>query len=281
METIKKINLVKSYFEKRQDIAFAFLFGSVKNNTAHAGSDWDIGIYFKPENNRLKWEERRIWPQEADIFSHLVNIIGTDNIDLVVLNRASPDIADIIVRRGESLIIKDRNIFLEFLLRVSSEAEDYRNLVEEYYDIYERSSSLSREDRANLEKRIIFLENELKDFSYYKEYTFVLYEKDCHKKRELERWVENIINVVIDISKIIVSSNKITIPASYREVVEKMSFAGVEKDIISPLTNWTHLRNILAHEYLQLRWERIKDFLDKGEIVCNKFLKAVKNLLDR
>lgn len=279
MERAKRINSLKDYFKNHPDIVFAFLFGSVKDRAFHSGSDWDIGVYFQPAKG--EGEEGKFCMQEAEIFSHLVNILGTDNIDLIVLNRAPSELADTVIRCGQALIIKNKEIFWEFFLNVTREAEDYRDFVEEYYRIYERSLSLSKEDRTSLEKRIVFLENELKDFSYYKEYTFALYQRDVHKRRELERWVENIINVIIDISKIVVASYRMNVPATYREAVEKMVCIGIEEDIVSSLGGWVYLRNILAHQYLDLRWEKIKDFLSRGEGICNKFLKGVKNLLDK
>ena len=278
-DTKKNIELLISYLLYQEDVSFAFLFGSILEK-ARSGSDWDIGIYITPlDSNILEWENPRIWAKENKVFSDLTKILKTDNIDLIILNRIPAHLADVIVREGLELVVKDRVLFLDFLLTVSREAEDYRSLVEDYYEIYQRSSSLSKEDRVSLEKRIVFLENELKDFSYYKEFKFSDYQTDFHKKRELERWIENIINAIIDISKVILSSHKSEIPETYREIVEKMSRFKLPDETVELLAGWTRLRNILAHEYLDMRWHRIRDFLDRGEDICLDFLTSIKRML--
>ena len=278
-DTKKNIELLISYLLYQEDVSFAFLFGS-RLEKARSGSDWDIGIYITPlDSNILEWENPRIWAKENKVFSDLTKILKTDNIDLIILNRIPAHLADVIVREGLELVVKDRVLFLDFLLTVSREAEDYRSLVEDYYEIYQRSSSLSKEDRVSLEKRIVFLENELKDFSYYKEFKFSDYQTDFHKKRELERWIENIINAIIDISKVILSSHKSEIPETYREIVEKMSRFKLPDETVELLAGWTRLRNILAHEYLDMRWHRIRDFLDRGEDICLDFLTSIKRML--
>ncbi|MFQ5750398.1 MAG: nucleotidyltransferase domain-containing protein, partial [bacterium] len=52
------INKLQKYFSTRQDIAFAFLFGSQANGQTHKLSDVDIAVYFYPKEPRwLEFEE--------------------------------------------------------------------------------------------------------------------------------------------------------------------------------------------------------------------------------
>ena len=53
----QKIQRLKEYFEKRGDVVMAFLFGSQAERQVHTESDWDIAVYFKPEVERVEWEE--------------------------------------------------------------------------------------------------------------------------------------------------------------------------------------------------------------------------------
>ena len=91
--------------------------------------------------------------------------------------------------------------------------------------------------------------------------------------------MENIINAILDISKILLASQKIEMPETYRDTIEKLSNLGLSKNPIILLTKWIRLRNILAHEYLDLRWKKIEDFLNNGEDVCEQFLKFVKPMV--
>ena len=59
-------------------------------------------------------------------------MIVESEVDLLVLNRAAPSVADNALR-GIPIIIKDQNIYMDFLVRVTSEAIDFRHWVESYW----------------------------------------------------------------------------------------------------------------------------------------------------
>ena len=58
-EREQKIERLKDYFDKRNDVVLAFLFGSHAKGApyVHEHSDWDIGVYFTPTTGRLEWED--------------------------------------------------------------------------------------------------------------------------------------------------------------------------------------------------------------------------------
>jgi len=121
---------LSDYFSKRDDVVMAFLFGSWAKCATHLESDVDIAVYFN--KNMDESEESSIW---ADV----EKIVGI-NTDFVVLNRAFPEIADSALK-GIPIIIKDRNIYLRFLIRVISEAIDYRSFVESYWRLKQKRSA--------------------------------------------------------------------------------------------------------------------------------------------
>lgn len=120
------LDILKSYFERRRDVAFAFLFGSAKSGNVRKDGDIDIGVYFWPENE-VEWEEfGKIYKEEARIGLDLERILKKE-VDLVVLNRAKAVLADEIVRKGNPIIIRDKGLLIDFLCIVSDEAEYVRN----------------------------------------------------------------------------------------------------------------------------------------------------------
>ena len=122
----KVLESLKTYFEGRDDIAFAFLFGSAARGRVRREGDVDIAVYFKTERE-VEWEAfNRTYKGENRIALDLERLLKKE-VDLVVLNRARAVIADEIIRKGKRLIIKDRGIFLDFLCIVSDEAEYVRN----------------------------------------------------------------------------------------------------------------------------------------------------------
>jgi len=121
----KMLEKLKNYFEERDDIAFAFLFGSAARGRVRSEGDVDIAIYFEPEKE-LEWEAfNKKYEGENRIALDLERLLKKE-VDLVVLNRARAVVADEIMRKGTPLVIKDRGTFLDFLCIISDEAEYVR-----------------------------------------------------------------------------------------------------------------------------------------------------------
>lgn len=272
---------LKEYFEKRGDVVMAFVFGSQAKGRAHAGSDWDIAVYFKPEVEWVEWEEQnREYPEEDRVWGDCMDILKTDNVDLIVLNRAPASIADSAIR-GIPLVIKDRGLWLDFMLIITRQAEDFREFVRDYYEIYQRSKSLTSEDKERLRNVLIFMEEQLSMYLYYAEFRLVDYTENFHKRGEVERWIENIVNVSIDISKIILSSEKKLIPSAYREtMLRAVLVLKLPENFIGKFEEWVKLRNILAHEYLDIKWKKIDNFIKNSEPYFRSFTDAAKKFLE-
>ncbi len=86
-------------------------------------SDIDIAIYLK---NYDKEEVLNIWKD-------LEELLKTD-IDLVVLNNAKPLIVWEAIR-GEKIFVRDYNFYLDYFLKVSSEALDIEEFILEVYNL--------------------------------------------------------------------------------------------------------------------------------------------------
>jgi predicted nucleotidyltransferase len=128
------IQNLKDYFEGRQEVLMAFLFGSWAKNFSHKESDIDIAIYFKPQQGYIELEkEDARYPQEHEIWLDMERLLRQE-IDLVVLNRAPARISDSAIR-GTPVIIKNRKLYWDFMIRVTMEAEDFREFVEEYWKL--------------------------------------------------------------------------------------------------------------------------------------------------
>lgn len=136
--------------------------------------------------------------------------------------------------------------------------------------------------KERLLKHIMFLEEELKDYDFFKGLDWEQYNLDRNKRRNVERWIENIINSSIDISKLILTLEGKRLGETYREMVSLLSLVeGFDKDDIEKMVGWVALRNIIAHEYLDLRWNSIENFIKQSEPVYNRFLKRAKEYLKK
>jgi len=59
------------------------------------------------------------------------------------------------------------------------------------------------EDRERLIRYIDFMESELSDFPRFSKVNWKIYSENRDLRRNLERWIENIVNCSIDIAKVI------------------------------------------------------------------------------
>ncbi|MEW6739269.1 MAG: HepT-like ribonuclease domain-containing protein [Nitrospirota bacterium] len=141
---------------------------------------------------------------------------------------------------------------------------------------------MQKEFKVRLIKHVTFLENELKDYDAFSSLSWEQYNTDRDKRRNVERWIENIINSSIDIAKIILTSEGLALPDTYKEIVNSVSLvADFNKEKMETLSRWVRLRNIISHEYLDIRWSSIKRFISESRPLFEDFLAATKGYIER
>ena len=141
---------------------------------------------------------------------------------------------------------------------------------------------MKKEVKHRLIKHMTFLENELKDYKLFEPLSWKEYNDERTKRRDVERWIENIINSSIDISKIILTSEEKSVPDTYKNIVKNLSLVtGFNEEEINKLTRWVGLRNIISHEYLDIRWSSIERFITETEILYKDFLDKTKAYLEK
>lgn len=244
--TIQKL---KHYFEEESNVLLAFLFGSSAKGRETEGSDVDIALFLKD-----KKEKSRIWSK--------VSTLLEKEIDLILLQEAPATLVSSIFKTGIPLTIKDKNLYWKLYLGKTMEAEDFSEFAKSYWDISQRSLSLNPEDKTRLLERLSFLENELADIERFERFTLQEYREERTKRREIERWAENIMNAMIDIAKIVLASEKKDMPKTYEGALRDFAlYAGVEEEGSLKFSKFAEFRNLLAHEYLDILYGRISNFI--------------------
>ncbi|TSC61441.1 MAG: hypothetical protein G01um101448_1050 [Parcubacteria group bacterium Gr01-1014_48] len=152
----EKIQKLKDYFARRDDIVMAFLFGSQMRGEGqtHRKSDWDVAVYFISTIPGPAWENTdHIYSAEDTVWGQLCDLLETDDVDLLILNRAPAGIAETAIL-GLPLVIKNSSRYVSLMRVLSSAAEEYRDFVDSYHMVLERSRSLSSRDREDLIRTI-------------------------------------------------------------------------------------------------------------------------------
>ena len=96
-ETI--ISVISEYMADCDDITFAYLFGSYAKDKQTHLSDIDIAVYMKDDNH--------VFDIKLGILRDLTKILETDDIDLVILNKAPISLLTKILANKAILIDKD------------------------------------------------------------------------------------------------------------------------------------------------------------------------------
>ena len=93
------LNIASDSLAGMDDIIFAYLFGSYAKEKQIHLSDIDIAVYLKEDNH--------VFDKKLEILRDLTKILKTDDIDLVILNKASISLLTKILANKIILIDKD------------------------------------------------------------------------------------------------------------------------------------------------------------------------------
>lgn len=93
---------VKTLLAKEPGVLFAYLFGGLARNRATPLSDIDIAVYLKNKHIRPT--------QKLKLFSKITDVLGTNELDLVILNNAADSLAGRILQNKQ--LLADKRPFL-------------------------------------------------------------------------------------------------------------------------------------------------------------------------
>ena len=98
----KLVTRLARALEPRTEILEAYLFGSRARGDAHGQSDVDVAVCI----DKLLADEGR-WGYRAELTTVLMDALGTNDVDVVVLNEAPPLLYHRVLRDGILLVTRD------------------------------------------------------------------------------------------------------------------------------------------------------------------------------
>lgn len=94
---------VRAILEPKSEILEAYVFGSVARGQAAAHSDLDVAVFV----SEAALTRPGGFGYDADLTTDLMAALGTNDVDVVVLNRASPVLYHRVLRDGERILSRD------------------------------------------------------------------------------------------------------------------------------------------------------------------------------
>jgi predicted nucleotidyltransferase len=125
---------LERYFASLDGVVLAYLFGSHARGQAWAHSDVDVAVLLE---NRP--DDDHCFDMRLEVIGGLMDLLHTDDVDVLILNQAHPALRYAVLRDGILLFCRDRQAMIEFRVRALNEYLDFKPI-------------LKRHGRAILEK---------------------------------------------------------------------------------------------------------------------------------
>ncbi|MFQ5639641.1 MAG: nucleotidyltransferase domain-containing protein [bacterium] len=125
-DEIKKT--LRAFFRKQDEVLVAYLFGSVAEDKQNKLSDLDVAILV--DSNKLKRLEKQQFGYQVSVMTDLMSLLKTNDIDLVILNYATPLLSHEVIKSGEIVFCRDEDDRAEFEIRTQHRYLDTKHLRE-------------------------------------------------------------------------------------------------------------------------------------------------------
>ena len=111
-DILDRIEYAASYLETRNDVLFAYLFGGLSKGKPKPLSDVDIAVYLAENTERIQ--------AKSEIVEKLVDILRTDEIDVIILNQSSLPLCMNVLKHNRLLVDKKpyiRHVYQSLIIR--------------------------------------------------------------------------------------------------------------------------------------------------------------------
>jgi predicted nucleotidyltransferase len=115
---------LESLFSAQADVLLAYVFGSQSKGCANAGSDLDVAVLLAGEPDGAACTQRRM-----DVIGDLMHLFHTNDVDVVVLNRADLALRNQVVAYGRLAYARDHDAAIEYRVRTLNLYMDFAPLL--------------------------------------------------------------------------------------------------------------------------------------------------------
>jgi predicted nucleotidyltransferase len=120
---------LRHYFEARPDLGVSsvYLFGSQAEGRAHRESDVDVAVL-------LPWDRyptsRERFDMRVELGSELIEALGRNDVDVVILNDAPPLFGRKIIWDGKRVFVGNPDADMDYVVQVQLQAADLQPFLE-------------------------------------------------------------------------------------------------------------------------------------------------------
>ncbi|MBC7324887.1 MAG: nucleotidyltransferase domain-containing protein [Moorella sp. (in: Bacteria)] len=122
--TNEQIQKIDQFCKSRPEIIVAYLFGS--QATGKAGPLSDVDLAFLIDSGRIEAESRGGYGYHAQLIAELMKLLGTNDVDVVILNEAPPLLKFKVINRGRVIFSRSEKERLAIHVKAFNEYQDFR-----------------------------------------------------------------------------------------------------------------------------------------------------------
>jgi len=98
-DIIQRLDGIKKILIEDENIIFAYLFGGLAKGEVHPLSDIDLAVYLKHTDELAAYK--------LQLFNKISDVLGTSEMDLIILNTAPISLTGRILQKREVLVDKE------------------------------------------------------------------------------------------------------------------------------------------------------------------------------
>lgn len=102
VDTQQLLKTLDAALQPRAEILEAYLFGSTATGATHSHSDVDVAVYLADRR-----PTGSVFGYTADLTAALMSALGTNRVDVVILNDAPPLLYHRVLRDGQRILSRD------------------------------------------------------------------------------------------------------------------------------------------------------------------------------
>lgn len=123
------LEILRGCLSGRREIHFAYLFGSLAKGTQNRLSDVDVAVFLDPEF-LVRPHPEHSYGYKAHLITELMSQLKTNEIDIVILNHASPFLRFQVLRDGIVICETNREERIRFQAQALSRYFDLKPFLE-------------------------------------------------------------------------------------------------------------------------------------------------------
>jgi uncharacterized protein YutE (UPF0331/DUF86 family) len=236
-------------------------------------------LLLDPNQSRNERFELRL-----DLISQILQIIHGDEVDLVVLNEASPLLAYEVIRGGKVLFCRNDMAKTQYEATTINRYLDWRPFSRIYQNYLFEDIRKGRPPLINreiIEIRLAKLREYCEHLKELRESDRETFKKDYKVHGLAEHFLYLSIQSMLDIGHHLVAGLQLRKPLDYEEVFQILGEARIlPEELIRALAGVGRIRNILAHAYITIDLDKVHENLQKAPEQIGEFMRLVQRFIE-